>query len=157
MMGHAMQGSVPMPAPTPAEVIRDWFETVWSKGRDDLIGVYCSAETVLHGLDETGAACKGAEGFRPFYDRLRAAMPDVSFTVHEVIESGPMVACRWTATATHTGDHLGPPASHQPVTISGMSMGRVENGRILEGWNEWDRLAMALAIGAVAPCPPPGR
>ncbi len=140
-----------MPHPTPAEVIRDWFESVWSKGRDDLIDVYAGPDTILHGLDETGAPCKGADGFRPFYARLRAAMPDVNFTVHDVIESGPMVACRWTATATHSGDHLGPRATHQPITITGISMGRVQNGRILEGWNEWDRLAMALAIGAVTP------
>jgi steroid delta-isomerase-like uncharacterized protein len=139
-----------MPEHSPAFVVRSWFEEVWNKGRVDLIPLYLSPLAQHHGFDETGAAGVGIEDFRPFYDRLRAAIPDIHFTVHEISENGLLVASRWSATGTHSGDHLGPKASHRTVSVSGMSFVRFENGKIVEAWNEWDRLGFAMTIGAVA-------
>jgi predicted ester cyclase len=136
---------------TPADLLRGWFEKVWNERRADLISVYASPTSVIHALDETGGAASGPEGFRLFYDKILGALPDIHFTIHEVIESGATAAGRWTATATHQGDQLGTKATNNPVTISGMSILRTENGQIVEGWNEWDKLALAVAIGAVAP------
>ena len=138
---------------TAATLFRRWFEQVWNEGRADLIAVYASPTALIHALDENGADRVGPEGFRPFYEKMRGALPDIQFTVHEIIESERMAAGRWTATATHRGDHLGMRATNKPMKISGMSIFRIENGQIVEGWNEWDRLAFAMAVGAVAPVP----
>ena len=49
---------------------------------------------------------------------------------------------------THTGDHLGVPASHKTVHITGITIARIENGKIVEGWDNWDQLAMMQQIRA---------
>jgi len=140
-----------MPQITPADLLRNWFEKVWNERRADLISDYASPTAVIYALDEAGAAATGPEGFRLFYEKILGALPDIRFTVHDIFESGSMAAGRWTATATHQGDQLGMKATNNPVTITGMSILRIENGQISEGWNEWDKLALAVAIGAVAP------
>jgi steroid delta-isomerase-like uncharacterized protein len=140
-----------MAAKSAEAVLRHWFEDVWSDGRLDLIETYLAPDAVAHGLDETGEGCVGPAGFRPFYEKLRGACPDISFEVDDVVASGPMAACRWTATLTHTGDQLGVRATGRAVRITGMTIARVEDGRIVEGWNEWDRLGFATALGLVAP------
>jgi steroid delta-isomerase-like uncharacterized protein len=138
-----------MAAESAEAVLRHWFEDVWTGGRDDLIETYLAPGAVAHGLDETGEGCVGAAGFRPFYEKLRGACPDIRIAVDDVVASGPMAACRWTATLTHTGDHLGVPATGRAVRVTGMTIARVEDGRIVEGWNEWDRLAFATELGLV--------
>ena len=140
-----------MPEHTPAFIIRSWFEDIYNRARADLIGVYVSPMAHIHGLDETGAHCIGPDGFKSFYDKLKATIPDIQFTVHEVIAEGPTAACRWTAVETHSGDHLGPRATDSVINVSGMSFVHLESGQIVEAWNDWDRLGFALAIGAVAP------
>lgn len=132
-------------------VLRHWFEDVWSGGRSDLIETYLAPDVVAHGLDETGEGCVGAAGFLPFYEKLRGACPDIRIEVDDVIASGPMAACRWTATLTHTGDQLGVRPTGRALRLTGMTIARVEDGRIVEGWNEWDRLGFATALGLVGP------
>ena len=43
----------------------------------------------------------------------------------------------------------GLPASHNKVTVTGIGIDRVENGKIVEGWNNWDTLGMMQQLGAV--------
>ena len=57
-----------------------------------------------------------------------------------------MIASRWTATMLHTGDGLGVPATGRPVTVTGMSMARLRNGRMVEGWNNWDTMELMQQI-----------
>jgi predicted ester cyclase len=49
---------------------------------------------------------------------------------------------------THTGDGLGIPASGKAVRLTGITIGRIQDGKIIEGWDNWDRLAMLEQIGA---------
>lgn len=136
---------------SPADLLRRWFEEVWNADRIDLAGDILAANAVVHGLDETGAAAVGPEGFRPFFTKIKAAMPDIKFETDHVIEAGSYATGRFTARATHTGDQLGVRATGNVILMTGMVMVRAENGLIVEGWNEWDRLSMAMGIGAVVP------
>ena len=53
---------------------------------------------------------------------------------------------RWSSVMTHTGDHLGVAASHKTVHITGITIARIANGKIIEGWDNWDQLAMMQQI-----------
>ena len=68
-----------------------------------------------------------------------------------------MVA-RWTATMTHQGEFLGFAPTGKKVTVTGTSTQRISNGKIVEGWDNWDQLGLLVQIGAVNPAhfvPPP--
>jgi len=49
---------------------------------------------------------------------------------------------------THLGDDLGIPSTGRRVTVTGMSMARVRDGQMVEGWNNWDTMALMQQIGA---------
>jgi predicted ester cyclase len=49
---------------------------------------------------------------------------------------------------THTGDHLGMPATNKKVRITGSTMIRIEKGKIVEGWDNWDQLALMQQINS---------
>jgi predicted ester cyclase len=58
--------------------------------------------------------------------------------VDDEVVSGDHVACRWTASGTHTGDGLGFAATNKPVTFSGASFMHMRDGKMLDAWNFFD-------------------
>jgi steroid delta-isomerase-like uncharacterized protein len=120
-----------------------WFEEVWNKGRREAIAEIMAPDSVLHDGERDTV---GPEGFYPFYDRLRAAFSDLHVTVHDTIAEGDQVCVRWTCSCRHTGNGLGMPPTNKTVQVTGISILRVANGQMLEGWQNWDMLGMLEQI-----------
>ena len=51
-------------------------------------------------------------------------------------------------TMTHRGDHLGMSASGKSVRMTGITIARIADKKIIEGWDNWDQLGMLKQIGA---------
>jgi predicted ester cyclase len=86
-----------------------------------------------------------------FVERLRGAFPDIEVTIEQMIEQGDLIASRWVAQMTHEGNHLGPEPTHKRVAVTGMSIARIQNGTMVEGWNNWDMLSLMDQIGGLKP------
>ena len=131
-------------------LIRRWFEEVWNKGREEAIDEMFAEDGIAHGLaDESGAALRGASDFKPFFRNFRGAFPDIEVVVEDTIAEGDKVAARCSVRATHAGDTLGFAATQKPVEISGISIVRVRDGKIVEAWNHFDFMRLFQQIGAL--------
>ncbi|MDQ2921008.1 MAG: ester cyclase, partial [Acidobacteriota bacterium] len=80
---------------------------------------------------------------------FRGAFPDVEVGVEDMIAEGDKVAARCSVRAKHSGDHLGLAASNAPVAFTGISIVRIRDGKIVEGWNNFDFMTMNKQIGAI--------
>jgi predicted ester cyclase len=60
------------------------------------------------------------------------------------------VAIRWRATGTQRGDGLGVKPTGRSMAITGMSIVRVRDGLIVEGWNNFDVLGMHRQVGTLS-------
>ena len=129
-------------------LVRRWFDEVWNNGRVEAIDELMSPHCVVHGLGP--GVMDGPAGFKPFHASYRDAFPDVKLRIEDIVGEGSIVAARWSGTGTHRGNGLGLPATDRPVTFSGMSFARVENGKLVEGWNIFDQLSMFQQLGVVA-------
>jgi predicted ester cyclase len=67
----------------------------------------------------------------------------------QMIEEDDLIATRWVATMTHLGDQLGVPATGRRVTVTGMTIVRLRDGKIVEAWNNYDQLSLMKQIGAL--------
>jgi predicted ester cyclase len=56
---------------------------------------------------------------------------------------------RWRSRSTHKGEFMGIPATGKEVVITGISIVQVVAGKIIESWNNWDRMSMMQQIGEV--------
>ncbi len=60
---------------------------------------------------------------------------------------GDRVAIRWTATATHTGELMGIPATGKSVSMNGIMIDRWVNGKVAEHWEQLDMMGLMQQLG----------
>ncbi|MEA2351623.1 MAG: hypothetical protein QOJ14_37 [Thermoleophilaceae bacterium] len=94
---------------------------------------------------------QGPEGFKQIVQMYRGAFPDLAFTIEECFSDGDLVCTRWTTTATHDGDLMGIPATGRAITGSGITIDRIQDGKVVESWNEWDNAGLMQQLGVGEP------
>jgi steroid delta-isomerase-like uncharacterized protein len=130
------------------ELMRRWFNEVWNEGRIESIRELMAPDAIGIGELEDGGELRGPADFVPFVERVRSAFPDIKIVVEDAFGAGDKVVLRWTATMTHRGEYLGMAATGKTVRITGMTMTRIADKQIVEGWDNWDQLAMLKQLGA---------
>jgi steroid delta-isomerase-like uncharacterized protein len=132
------------------DLIRRWFEEVWNKGREDAIDEMFAADGVAHGLTEEGdKTMRGPEQFKPFYRAFRSAFPDLEVVVEDTIAEGDKLAARCTVRGKHQSDSLGFAATGLTTDFTGITIVRIERGKIVEAWNNFDFMRMYKQLGAL--------
>jgi steroid delta-isomerase-like uncharacterized protein len=126
------------------EIIHRYFEE-WgnhgdTKAADELIATNVTLRNppaVLHSLEQYK---KGMAAFH-------TAFPDLHFTVEDVIAEGDKVVVRWSLHGTHRGDYQGRPPTGKTVSVTGMSLFRLADGKIQEITVSMDRLGQWQQLG----------
>jgi steroid delta-isomerase-like uncharacterized protein len=130
-------------------VVRRWFEEVWNQGCESSIDELFPADSVAHGLGDSEQDVHGPEEFKTFVANIRGALPDTHISIDDILADGDRIAVRVTLQGTHTGPGLGVPPTGRKVSIQGIIIVRLVDGRIREGWNSYDQLGLLRQIGAL--------
>lgn len=135
-------------------VKRRLIEEVWNRGNFDVVDELVAGDYVGHS-SSSAEDTQGPAGYRQFYAALRRAFPDLTFTVEDQIAEGDRVVTRWSAHGTHEGEFQGIPPTGRRGTITGITIGRIANGKITECWTNADDLGLMRLLGAI-PAPAEG-
>jgi steroid delta-isomerase-like uncharacterized protein len=95
----------------------------------------------------------GLAGLQDVLRAMRAAFPDLHWSVEEQLADGDRVLTRFVWTGTHRGAFLGVPATGRRVSVWGMVIDRLVEGRIKDTRILMDTLGLMTQLGAL---PPPG-
>jgi steroid delta-isomerase-like uncharacterized protein len=122
---------------------RSW-ELVSQRNPDAIEEVY-TADSVLH---EPYQDLQGLEEAKQYLSGYLAAFPGMSVSVEDVIAEGDQVVTRWTLHGTHQGEveEFGPPTGKQ-VELKGITIHRIEDGKIVEEWERYDNLGVMQQLG----------
>ncbi len=134
---------------TNCSVVSGFIEGVINRGDIDSAGQFFW-EDMVEQVPFPGQR-PGIEGLKDVLRGLRAAFPDMHWTIEEQIAEGDKVVSRFEWTGTHLGPCLGVPATHRPVTVWGMVIDRLEYGRIKDTRLIMDTLGLMVQLGAVHP------
>ena len=89
---------------------------------------------------------QGLAGVKQIFAMFGAALPDMHITTEDVIAEGDRVVTRSTVRATHRGPIMGVPATGRRVTFGSMDIFRVRGDKLVEHWDEVDRLGLLEQI-----------
>lgn len=129
-------------------ISRRLIEEAFNEGRYDVLDELVAPTFVQHDPSNP-VAIEGVDGLRQFVDLYRTSFPDLKVTIEEQLAEGDRVATRWTAVGTHQADLMGIPATGKQATVTGMTLDRIEDGRIVESYNNWDTLGLLQQLGVV--------
>jgi steroid delta-isomerase-like uncharacterized protein len=135
-------------------ISRRIVEEIFGEGRMELADELLTADSLGHdpALPEP---IRGPEGLKQAARGYRAGFPDLHIRVDEQCAEGNLVCTRWTATGTHSGEFWGTLPTGKQATVTGMTMDRIENGRVAESWTNWDALGLMQQLGIVTPSTAP--
>ena len=131
-------------------IARRIFEEIENEGNFTVVEQIFASDFVNH---LPFGEMHGIEGAKQFGLMLRTAFPDLHTTVEDQIAEADRVATRWVAHGTHRGEFQGVPASGRQIKISGMTMCRIADGKIVEQWGNPDLFSMMQQLGVI---PTPG-
>jgi predicted ester cyclase len=116
-------------------VVRREQEELWNHTGD------LDAAEELFAAGEAEAAKQEAADFR-------RGFPDVISVIEDLIAEGDKVVARWRSRATHQGDYMSIPQTGNRVEFTGITVYRIEGGKIAESWTVEDELGLMRQIGA---------
>ena len=124
-------------------LIQRWITEVLCEHELGLIAAIVSPHLLIHPTAMPGEATyHGTDGASAWLEEQWTAFPDLSVTDHFTVACADIVAVRWTARGTSRGEYMGVPATAQPVEFTGVSMYRVEDGKIAEIWDTRNTLGI---------------
>jgi predicted ester cyclase len=85
---------------------------------------------------------------------VRRGFPDLESTIEDLIAERDKVVVHWRAQGTHRGEYMGITPTGNRVNFRGISIYRIEGGKIAESWSVSDDLGLMRQIGAI---PEPGQ
>jgi predicted ester cyclase len=130
-------------------IVNRLFEEVFNQGKMDSADELIAPYFIHYTAGKMDA--KGIEGYKELVGSLRVAFPDLKVTVEDVIGEGNMVSTRQTYTGKHQGDLQGISPTGVEAVCTGICIFRIADGKITEGWTEYDLLGLMLQLGVVEP------
>ena len=124
------------------------FAEAVNTGRYELFDEVVAHDSVDH--DPAAGQVPGPQGYRALFTEMRAAFPDMTVEVAELVEGEDDIAFAYTFKGTHNGPLMGIPPTGKTVRIRGMQISKFRDGKMVERWGSSDQLGMLQQIGATA-------
>ncbi|WP_346674065.1 ester cyclase [Nannocystis sp. SCPEA4] len=107
-----------------------FYDEALNAGREDAFTELLAPDVAYYN-PATGTA-RGPGGVLAAIRGLRAAFPDLRYTVEELVVDGDRVAARFTLRGTHHGPFRGKAATGRSVEVGGSTHYRVAGGKLTE-------------------------
>ena len=130
-------------------IVRRLYEEVWNERKVEVINEIISPSHALHAPNISGSSI-GPEAYKRNVLLFLTGYPDLHWTIEDTIaENDKVVAC-WTISGTHKGDYMGIPATNKKVSVDGITIHHIADGRIMDSYSNWDVLGMIQQLGVVS-------
>jgi steroid delta-isomerase-like uncharacterized protein len=112
--------------------IKRWIEEGWNRGQVDVADELFAPEFSAAAMDASFGNLNGVEDMKAYVRGMRAAFPDIRFTIEHLIAEGDLVVGAFGVEGTHQGTLLGVPPTGKRVSFKAIDIWHFRNGRIVE-------------------------
>ncbi len=126
-------------------IVRQFIERVANQGNLDRTFEFISPELV----DHAGAAgqAPGIENSMRAASLFRSAFPPWRSEIEDMFSEGDQVVFRGTSSGTHQGEFMGIPPTGKQISMSGVHIMRLSNGKVIEHWAPSDMMGFMQQFG----------
>jgi len=110
-----------------------YFEEAWGKGNLAAVDEFMAPDYVEHQIRDN--RLPGRDSLKHLIAKFHKAFPDLKSVLYDIFARGDRVAFRWGVSGTHLGDWVGTPPTGNHITVTGMSIYRIADGKAVEGWS----------------------
>ncbi len=122
------------------------WDEILNKGNIDMIDTHFAPNYVNKTVSST---VNGQAEAKEFFGAFLTGFSDIKFDVDEVFGVDDRIVKRWTFNGTHTGEFSGVPATGKRISVSGVSITRITNGKIAEELDYMDDLGFLQQLGVI--------
>jgi steroid delta-isomerase-like uncharacterized protein len=124
----------------------------WNSGDQGALDDLFAPGVVMHLRGRSDVT--GLDAYRAYTVALRTAFPDQRWVPEDLVAEGDRAVLVWTLRGTHRGELSGVAPTGKAVTVTGISVYRIAEGKLAEIWVQSDTLGLLQQIGAI---PTPGQ
>lgn len=130
-----------------SEILTRFIEECWN-ARSRSIANELLAPDYEHYMPGVEQPTVGPASYQQLVDSFVVGFPDIHFEVDEAFGEGDRVCLMWTASGTHKGVFSGLPPTNNPVTIHGVAVARIIDGKIVRIVSMFDNASFTSQLNA---------
>ena len=128
------------------QIVSEFITALFTDGDLTAVNRYLDPTFRNHDIPMPGLP-DGPDGMRSAAEMFRKAFPDWHSDLQHLIAEGDLVAEHFTARGTHQGSVMGEAPTDGEVTLHGMQIFRITDGKIVERWGVLDQLGLFQQLG----------
>jgi steroid delta-isomerase-like uncharacterized protein len=123
-----------------------WDEII-NKGKLDMFNDSNFTKDVVMHASPTDVV--GIDSARSYYANYLTGFSNITFTIKDVFGQGDKLVKHWNFAGTHTGVFFGIPATGKKVSLDGVTLVRMSNGKIAEERDFFDNYDFMIQLGLI--------
>ena len=127
-------------------VVQHILKDIWNAKNPTLITDHIAPDHVIYNPD---GSHHGIEGYKELYDTWTSAFPNLQFTIEDQVAEGSKVMTLFTFSGTHSGKLGGIEPTGREVSVTGVLVCRLAEGKAVEERGVWDSLRLMQQLGVV--------
>jgi steroid delta-isomerase-like uncharacterized protein len=127
-------------------LVSEFIERVWNRADLAALNEFC-APSYTYQLG--GQPPRDKAAMTEFLQAVHAAFPDWRVQTRTLIAEGDRVAAQWEGQVTHEGLFHGIPPTGRRISVSGINVYAIVDGKVAREWEQMDSLGMLHQLGAV--------
>ncbi len=121
------------------------YLAAWSHDLEKLMTYF--PEDVVYEDAALGVVNHNKTELRKFASDFFTAFPDTHFEFISAVVSGNHAAVEWVMSGTQTGDMPNMPASNKKMSVRGVSVMEIRNGKVVHDVDYWDFATFRRQLG----------
>ena len=130
------------------QIVHRFMDECWNRGNVNTASEFLSERVRFHDPVFPNLNA-GIQNVKNHIEGCRKAFPDLNFTIDDTIAERDECVIHWTGRGTHRGPFLGMQPTNRKVTVNGTSIFRLEDGKIVEGYANWNLATMMAQLGVL--------
>ena len=131
-------------------IVRRLYEEVWNERKLDVVDELISPSHALHDPNVSGSQL-GPDAYKQQVVRFTTAFPDLHFAIEDIVSEKDKLVVSWMISGTHKGEYEGIPPTDKKISVDGITISYIANGKILDSYVSSDALGLMRQLGQAPP------